>query len=105
MHLISQAPLRIFTRQSLRFTEVTDTWLAQVGLGVTIWEGEYEGMSGVWLRWCAQQGAILATGQEALALSQQQLERERQRAEQETQRAAAWAARLAALGIDPATMD
>jgi len=108
----SPTPLRIFSRQSLRFTEVTDTWLAQVGLGVTLWEGEYEDMSGVWLRWCDHQGVILATGQEALTQSQQQLEQERQRAEQEAQRAAAaeqraamLAAKLAALGIDPAAID
>lgn len=116
---ISPMPLRIFTRNSLHFAEVTDTWLSQVGLGVTLWEGEYEAMSGVWLRWCDQQGVILATGQEALAQSQQQLEQERQRAEQEAQRAeqeaqrataaeqraAALAAKLAALGIDPASVD
>jgi Uma2 family endonuclease len=122
----SQMPLRIFTRQSLRFAEVTDTWLTQVGLGVALWEGEYEDMPGVWLRWCDRQGAILATGQEALAQSQKQLAQEAQRAEQEAQRAeqeaqraeqeaqraaaaeqraAALAAKLAALGIDPATID
>jgi hypothetical protein len=84
---ISQTPLRIFARNSLRFVEMADTWLSQVGLGVTLWEGEYEGMPGLWLRWCDQQGVILATGQEALMRSQQLLEQERQRAEQEAQRA------------------
>lgn len=115
----SPMPLRVFTRQSLRFTEATDTWLAQVGLGVTLWQGDYEDMPGVWLRWCDAQGNVLATGQEAFALSQQQLaqtqqhaEQEAQRAEQEAQRAddaerraAALSAKLAALGIDPATID
>ncbi len=109
---ISQTPLRIFTRNSLHFVEVTDTWLSQVGLGVTMWEGEYEGTHGVWLRWCDQQGNLLPTGQEALAAQARQLAAEQQRAEQEArraaaaeQRAAALAAKLAALGIDPATID
>ncbi len=51
---ISQEPLRIFTRQGLRFAEVTERWLAQTELGLMLWEGEYEGTHGVWLRWCDQ---------------------------------------------------
>jgi len=103
--LISQEPVRTFARQGVRFAEVKDTWLAQVGLGVTRWEGKYEDMSGLWLRWCDQQGVVLATGQEALVRSQQQLTQEAQRATAAEQRAAALAAKLAALGIDPAAID
>jgi Uma2 family endonuclease len=108
----SQTPLRIFTRQSLHFTEVTESWLAQVGLGVALWEGNYEDMTQVWLRWCNQHGELLATGRESLAEKERLLAIENERAEQEAQRAAeaerraaALAAKLAALGIDPATID
>ena len=109
---ISQEPLRIFTRQGVHFIEVEDTWLAPLELGVMLWEGEYEGTHGVWLRWYDRHGNMLATGVEALTEQSRQLTAESQRAEQEAQRAAAaeqraaaLAAKLAALGIDPETID
>lgn len=121
--LLSPQPLRVFGRQGVHYTELHDRWLTDVGIGLMLWEHEYEGMNDVWLRWCDRAGAMLATGQEAfatashqLALVSQRAEQETQRAEQETQRAeqekqraeeaerraAALAAKLAALGIDPA---
>lgn len=106
--LIGERPLRVFARQGLRYTELDAPWLDQVGLGLTLWEGEYEGMRQVWLRWCDADGNLLLTGQEAAAEKERQLlaeraraEQERQRAELAEQRAAALAAKLAALGIDP----
>ena len=91
---ISEPPLRLFARQGAHFAETTDAWLDTVGLGLVLWEGEYEGASTIWLRWCNQAGELYATGAEALALAQQKIGQERQRAEQ-------MAARLRALGIDP----
>lgn len=112
---ISEAPLRVFTRQALRFVETTDHWLHGVGLGLTLWEGEYEDVRGVWLRWCNQDGSLLHTGQENAAIvharAEQEsrradeehirAEQERQRADEERARAEKLAARLRALGIDP----
>jgi hypothetical protein len=54
---------------------------------VRLWEGEYEGVKAVWLRWCDQKGNVIPTGAELAAA-------ERARAER-------LAARLRALGIDP----
>ena len=59
-----------------------------------MWEGEYEGVKAVWLRWCDQEGTVIPTGAELA-------EAERQRAEAERARAERLAARLRALGIDP----
>ncbi len=98
--LIGERPLRVFARQGLRYTEMDALWLDQVGLGLTLWEGEYEGMRQMWLHWCDADGNLLFTGQEAAAEKERQLLAERARAEQERQRAAALAAKLAALGID-----
>jgi ribosomal protein L14E/L6E/L27E len=61
---------------------------------VRLWEGEYEGVKAVWLRWCDQEGIVIPTGAELA-------EAERQRAEAERARAERLAARLRALGIDP----
>ena len=112
---ISQQPLRIFTRQGARFVETTEQWLAEVDLGLTTWQGRYDGMDGVWLRWVDREGNLLATGPEAKRQEQQRTEeerqraeqerqrteQERQRAEQERQRAELLAAKLRELGIDP----
>ena len=90
-------------------------WLADVGLGVTLWEGVYEGVRATWLRWCDDQGQVIPTGAELVEQERQRAEQEhqraeqerqraeqeRQRAEQERQRAERLAARLRALGIDP----
>lgn len=72
-----------------RYFETTETWLEQVGLGLTLWEGEFEGRHDVWLRWCHQDRIILPTGDE--------------RAQQAEQRAQLLAERLRSMGIDPDT--
>ena len=84
---ISEEPLRIFTRQGARFAETDERWLAEVGLGLTLWQGVYGGMEGVWLRWMDASGALLASGPEAKA--------------QERQRVELLAAKLRELGVNP----
>ena len=81
---------------------------ADFGLGVRLWEGEYEGVRTVWLRWCDREGNVIPTGAELAEAERQRAEAERQRAEEEQRRAEAeraraerLAARLRALGIDP----
>jgi len=68
--------------------------LPGVGLGLTLWQGEYEGVEALWLRWCDLEGRVIPTGAE-------RAEQERQRAEQERQRAERLAAQLRALGVEP----
>ena len=86
-----------------------------IGLGVTLWDGTYEGKTDTWLRWTDADGNLILTGkeraeqehqraeQERLDKEQtlQQLAQERQRAEQERQRADRLAALLRQLGHDP----
>ncbi|MBX2996914.1 MAG: Uma2 family endonuclease [Caldilineaceae bacterium] len=105
---LSHEPLRTFVRQGARFVETDERWLAEVDLGLTLWQGIYGGMEGLWLRWVDSSGALLATGPEAKAHEQQRAEQERQRAEQERQRAEQerqraelLAARLRELGVNP----
>jgi hypothetical protein len=91
---ISSAPLRVFVRQGARFVETEDRWLGEVGLGLVTWQGVYDGMDAVWLRWVDREGRMLATGPEATL-------QERQRADQERQRARLLAEKLRELGVDP----
>lgn len=99
------ALLRVWTLSSGRYIELTpaegiveagqSVWLETVGLGLTLWEGEFEEkVSRLWLRWCDHQGRILPTGAERADMEQQ-------RADSAQQRANRLAERLRSLGIDP----
>jgi hypothetical protein len=66
---------------------VEDLVIENVGLGLTIWEGEFEYCHEWWLRWCDHNGIVIPTG--------------RERAEQESQRAEYWSAQRRSLNIPP----
>jgi hypothetical protein len=91
-------------------------------LGITLWEGVYEGRADRWLRWCDRDGIVIPTGAERAEQERQRAEQadqraeqadqraeqadqraeqERQRAEQADQRAERLLAQLRALGIEP----
>lgn len=106
--LLGEETLRCYELRGRTYAPCNDAWLRDVGLGVRLWEGEYEGVQAVWLRWCDQEGNLIPTGAELAAQAHAQAEAERQRAEEEharaeaeRQRAERLAARLRALGIDP----
>ncbi|NEQ24745.1 MAG: Uma2 family endonuclease, partial [Microcoleus sp. SIO2G3] len=61
--------------------------IAQMGVELGIWQGQYEEMELPWLRWWDAQGNLLLTGEE--------------RAEREQQRADRLAERLRQMGINP----
>ena len=104
--------LRVWTISPLGYSELTpvtgiarvgqSVWLEAVGLGLTLWEGQFEeNVTRLWLRWCDQDGQVIPTGAEASRLERQRAESERQRANSEQQRAERLAERLRAMGIDP----
>ncbi|MDJ0732477.1 MAG: Uma2 family endonuclease [Nostocaceae cyanobacterium] len=101
---LSEQILRIYELRGRRYFETTETWLEQVGLGVTIWEGEFESRQDTWLRWCYQDGNILFTGDERAQQAEQLLEQERIAKEQAEQRAQLLAEQLRNMGIDPDTL-
>jgi hypothetical protein len=62
-----------------------DDWrLPGVGLALTFWQGEFEGVQARWLRWCAEGGGLVLSGKE--------------KARQATARAERLAAKLRELG-------
>lgn len=61
--------------------------LPGVGLGLTLWQGKFEGLEAQWLRWCDPAGHLIPTGAE--------------RAEHERRRAERLADQLRALGVEP----
>ena len=60
--------------------------IPQLGQGLTLWEGVFEGVETTWLRWCNREGKVLLTGAE--------------RAAQAEERAARLMERLRSLGIE-----
>jgi Uma2 family endonuclease len=98
---LSDNPLRLFEFRGMHYTEMADSWLEQVRLGLTIWEGEFEGRQDTWLRWQDANGNILLIGDEQAEEERERAEQERERAEQERQRADRLAAFLRSQGIDP----
>lgn len=83
---LRQGVLRIYRLQGRvrkRYQLVEDPWLEEVDLGVRLWEGEYAGITGVWLRWYDRSGDLVPLGAELA----RQLDEEKRRAELERQRA------------------
>jgi Uma2 family endonuclease len=91
---LNDQALHIYEYRGRRYFETKETWLEQVGLGLTLWEGEFEGRRDTWLRWCYQDATVLLTGDE-------RAEQAQQRAEQAEQRAQLLAEKLRAMGVDP----
>jgi Putative restriction endonuclease len=85
--------LRIYENHSLRYLPSEPAVFAPLGLGLMLWDGEYEGLAAQWLRWCTPKGQLIATGKE-------RADAEHQRAEAERQHADRLAQKLRELGID-----
>jgi hypothetical protein len=86
-NLLGQGVLRTFEWRRNNYVPIDAAWLADVGLGLGLWEGEYEGHRGTWLRWCDQEGKPIPTGKERADRAEEQAERLR--------------AQLRALGANP----
>jgi hypothetical protein len=103
--------LTIYRLSGSAYERQTSTQFPDLGLGLTLWEGMYEGKHDTWLRWTDAAGAIIATGKERAEQEWQRAEQERlskehalQQLEQERQQAERLAARLRQLGQDPAQL-
>ncbi len=105
---LGEKQLRIYELVGRRFRETSETWLEQVELGLTLWEGEFEGRQDTWLRWCYQDGTVLPTGDERAQTAeqraqtaQQQAEDEKQQKQQALSRAELLAEKLREMGVNP----
>ena len=121
--------LTIYRLVGVEYERQDTPWIGCLKLGLTLWEGEFEGRVDTWLRWTDEQGVVIPTGkeraeqehqradqadqraeqehqraeqeQQRAEQENQRAEQERQRAEQERQRAEHFAALLRRAGIDP----
>jgi Uma2 family endonuclease len=95
---LSNEMLHIFHRESASYVPADETWLPDVGLSLTLWEGTYQDMNATWLRWVDADGSLIPTAAELLEI-------ERQRANEAEARADRLAAKLRELGVDPDSSD
>ncbi len=119
---LGEKQLRGYQLVGRRYQETNETWLEQVGLGLTLWEGKFEAREDTWLRWCYQDGTILPTGderaqtaeqraqtaeqqaqtaQQQAQTAQQQADDEKQQKQQALSRAELLAEKLREMGVNP----
>jgi Uma2 family endonuclease len=99
--LLSDNLLRVYTLKETRYQESKKRWLADVGVGVTLWNGVYRGIEATWLRWQDEQENLLLTGEERAEVAEERAEVAEERAEVAEERAERLAAQLRALGVEP----
>jgi hypothetical protein len=68
--------------------------IAQLGLRLGLWQGRYENIERLWLRWFTASGELILTPSEEAATAQARVAQAEQRAER-------LAAKLRELNIDP----
>jgi len=96
-HYIQEQELTVFALVEGKYRQHGGSTFGDLGLGLLLWEGEFEGVTHRWLRWQDREGHLLMTGRESAAA-------ESTRAAAEAGRAAALAAKLRELGVDPDTI-
>lgn len=89
--------LTIYSLKGLSYRRHDSLQLPDTQLGLTLWEGEFEGFHHIWLRWTDDFGNLIPTGKESAA-------HERAEKEAALQRAEKLAAQLRALGHEPDTL-
>lgn len=98
---LSPNPLRLFELRGTQYSEMAQPWMAQVNLGLTLWEGDFEGSPNTWLRWQDAQGNLLLTGDEQADQAREQADQAKEQADQARERVDRLAAYLRSQGIDP----
>jgi hypothetical protein len=93
--------LTVYKLQGFTYEQQENASFPDLGLGLHLWSGKYEGKEALWLRWVSLQGEMILSGRE-------RAEEERQRAdvaelkwEREHQRAERLAQMLRQLGQNP----
>ena len=65
LQCLGETILQLYELQVNRYILREDYWLEQIELGLTLWQGNFEGKEyDRWLRWCDRDGNLLLTGDE-----------------------------------------
>ena len=94
--------LKVWALQQKRYVELSSSyWLESVELGLTLWEGTFEGRQDLWLRWCDSDGNVILTGAERANQAEERVEQAEERAGEAEQKAQRLGERLRAMGVNP----
>jgi hypothetical protein len=93
--------LTLYVLHGSKYQVHGDFWIEEVGVGLRLWEGEYEGMTATWIRWSDDRGNIFPTGKEKSEQEKARAEQEKSRADLAEERANRLAEQLRTLGITP----
>jgi Uma2 family endonuclease len=99
--LIQEDVLHVYQLSLGRYVLKQDYQLDQVGLGLVLWDGPFEGLHESWLRWCDTDGILIPTGEEGRTQECHRAAQAEAEALEERQRAERLAAQLRALGVEP----
>jgi hypothetical protein len=106
--LLGKGVLRAYVLGRRKYEPIDLGWFPELGLGLTLWTGTFEGQQETWLRWCDLEGKVIPTGAERAEEERRRADGERRRADEERRRAEQAAERLKRLeaqlraqGIDP----
>jgi len=64
-HLLSEDTLRTYELLAGKYRRADAGPWPDIGLGLRLWEGPFEGHTDVWLRWCDANGEIILTAEES----------------------------------------
>lgn len=96
--------LRSYKVDGGHYEEMPHHSYPDLGLGLEIWQGEYEGLMAEWLRWKESGGELLPLPGERIIHEQIRAEQAESRAEQAESRAEILAAKLREMGFNPESL-
>jgi len=100
-----QNQFRLFCLQGSLYQELdlprSQFWLEDLGLGLGLWDGDYQGIGGRWLRWYGVDNQWIPTTAEQVTQERREKEEAQRRAEQAESQYQALLQRLQAQGLDP----
>ena len=85
---LSDQMLRTYELRHQQYEQVDAAWFRGVELGLTLWEGSYEGKVATWLRWYDQNRELIPTGAESTAQAEERAAEAEERAAEAEERAA-----------------
>jgi hypothetical protein len=62
--LLGHGVLRAFVLSRGKYESLEGNWFPEIGLGLSLWTGVFEGQQQTWLRWCDKDGHVIPTGAE-----------------------------------------
>lgn len=99
--LLSDELVTIYHLGGLSYRRYEGLQLPDYQLGLTLWQGEFEGFHHQWLRWTDEHGNLILTGKEQAERERAEKERERAEKDAALARVEQLAAQLRALGQEP----